>query len=75
MKRELALHAPTTRKYILLHDTTVDGDAGEAVRHGWCPVKMATETGISETEIVVGLWPAVMGVTINHCKRLNVHKT
>lgn len=32
LKRELARLAPLTRKYIALHDTTVDADVGECVR-------------------------------------------
>ena len=32
LKRELARMAPLVRKYIVLHDTTVDADVGECVR-------------------------------------------
>lgn len=33
LKRELALHSGGVRKYIVLHDTTVDGELGEIVRY------------------------------------------
>jgi hypothetical protein len=57
--RELALHAPGTRKFILMHDTTIDADNGEAIRCGWNAASMAASTGIPESEITVGLWPAI----------------
>ena len=38
LKKELHLHSQRARKWIILHDTTVDGDVGEVVRRsqpGW----------------------------------------
>jgi len=32
LKRELAKFAPFSRRYLVLHDTTVDGEYGEALR-------------------------------------------
>lgn len=32
LKRELALHAPRVRKYIAMHDTTIDWEVGESIR-------------------------------------------
>jgi len=60
LKRELALHAATTKKFIVLHDTTVDSEVGEAVRNGWNIGRLAESTGIPEAEIGIGLWPAVL---------------
>ena len=59
LKRELVRWHPHVRKYILLHDTTVDEWAGETVRLGWDAVRQSRETGIPVEEIRKGLWPAV----------------
>jgi len=59
LKRELAKFAPLTTKYLVMHDTTVDGVYGESVRCGWDINKQAAETGIPAAEIAKGLWPAV----------------
>lgn len=59
LKRELALHAPGTRRFIVLHDTTVDADQGEAIRCHFDVPEMVRQTGIPKEEILRGLWPAV----------------
>jgi hypothetical protein len=59
LKRELARHASSCAHCIVLHDTTVDAENGEALRNGWDPNAMAQSTGIPVEEIVRGLWPAV----------------
>lgn len=59
LKRELEKFAPITQKYILMHDTTVDGIDGETVRNYWDAEKQSQETGIPVEEIRKGLWPAV----------------
>ena len=59
LKRELALHAPGTRRFIVMHDTTVDAEHGEAIRCRYNVPEMVRETGIPEVEILRGLWPAV----------------
>lgn len=59
LKRELALHAPGTRRFIVLHDTTVDADKGEAIRCRLNVTEMVEQTGIPQDEILRGLWPAV----------------
>jgi hypothetical protein len=66
LKRELALHAPGTRKFIILHDTTVDATHGEALRVGWDPAALAARTGIPVQEITTGLWPAVEEFLASH---------
>ena len=60
LKRELALHAPTTRKFILLHDTTIDGEVGETIRNGWDPIAYSEKTGFPVNELLLGVWPAVV---------------
>ena len=59
LKRELAKFAPLTKKYIILHDTTVDEVYGETIRLGWNPEHQSRESGIPVEEITRGLWPAV----------------
>ena len=59
LKRELALHAPLTTKFIILHDTTVDGELGTSVRRGWNTASQARATGFAEADIRKGLWPAI----------------
>ena len=56
---ELKLHADKAKKYIILHDTTVDRLDGECVRNGWSAEKISLETGYSIEDINTGLWPAV----------------
>jgi hypothetical protein len=59
LKRELARWNGVIKKYIILHDTTVDEIYGETIRNGWDPVKQSAETGIPVDEITRGLGPAV----------------
>lgn len=59
LKRELAKYAPVTNKYIIMHDTEVDGIDGETLRCGWNPHEQSASTGIPVDEIVKGLRPAV----------------
>lgn len=59
LKRELAKHHSKVRKYIIMHDTTVDEWDGESIRSGWNTAKQAQQTGYPEDEIRKGLWPAI----------------
>lgn len=59
LKAELWAHQGQARRFIVLHDTEVDGEQGEVVRMGWDPRKLAQETGMTEAEITRGLRPAV----------------
>jgi hypothetical protein len=59
LKRELARWHPGVRKYIILHDTTVDEWQGETIRNGWDAVRQSRDSGIPIHEIRKGLWPAV----------------
>jgi hypothetical protein len=60
LRRELSKHAGGVKKYIILHDTTVDEWEGELKRNGWNATTMGAQTGIPPGELLVGLWPAVM---------------
>jgi hypothetical protein len=61
LKRELAKFAPLTRKYIVMHDTTVDEWDGETKRniHKYDVRQQSEESGIPIEEIMKGLWPAI----------------
>ena len=62
LKRELARWNSFVRKWIVLHDTTVDAELGESVRGGASLEEiqeMSLKTGIPCEEITKGLWPAV----------------
>jgi len=59
LKRELSLFKDATKKYIILHDTTVDEIYGESIRLGHDIIGKSKETGIPFEEICKGIWPAV----------------
>jgi hypothetical protein len=59
LKRELEKFSKITNKYIIMHDTTIDGEIGESIRNGWDPIKQSIETGIPVDEIYKGLWLAI----------------
>ena len=59
LARELEKFESITSKYIVLHDTTVDGDYGEAIRFNNDTESLAKITGYPKEEIEKGLWPAV----------------
>lgn len=59
LKRELKAFSKKIRKYIVMHDTTVDDFVGETLRNGWNPSQQSAESGIPEDEITRGVWPAI----------------
>ncbi len=59
LKRELGHWHSSVRKYIILHDTTVDAIYGESIRGGSDTYRQSIESGYPEHEIRKGLWPAV----------------
>lgn len=59
LKRELARWHSYAKKYIILHDTTVDEWEGESVRCGMNIEQQEAISGIPSCEIKKGLWPAV----------------
>ena len=59
LKRELAKFAPLTKKYILLHDTTLDAIQGESIRNKHNLRARSEASGIPVDEIACGLWRAV----------------
>ena len=59
LKRELERWHGYTRKYIIMHDTTLDGEKGESIRMNWDTATQSKESGYPIDEIRKGLWPAV----------------
>ena len=66
LKRELEKFSSKSNKYIILHDTTLDGVYGETIRNGWDANAQSIETGFPIEEIEKGLWPAVEEFVNNH---------
>lgn len=66
LKRELAHWHASVRKYMLLHDTTVDEWYGEAVRGRADIERHVRETGFPAEEIQKGLWPAIVEFLREH---------
>jgi hypothetical protein len=59
LKRELENNHCKVRKYIIMHDTTVDADHGESIRCSFNIAQQSIETGYPISEITKGLWPAI----------------
>ena len=59
LKRELNKFSKITDKYMILHDTTVDGEHGETIRCQFNASEQSQQTGIPIDEINCGLWKAV----------------
>lgn len=59
LKRELAHWHSHVKKYIILHDTTVDEWYGETIRKKLNPHEQSKKSGIPVDEITKGLWPAI----------------
>mmetsp|Transcript_31639 Transcript_31639/g.94227 ORF Transcript_31639/g.94227 Transcript_31639/m.94227 type:complete len:258 (-) Transcript_31639:65-838(-) len=60
LRRELRRHAPRVRRYIILHDTTVDANVSECRRSLDIDcASLAAKLGCTMDEVHRGLWPAV----------------
>jgi hypothetical protein len=59
LKRELAYWHSSVKKYIIMHDTTVDEWAGEAIRARSNGIEEANKSGFPLHEVMKGLWPAI----------------
>lgn len=66
LKRELAYWHAHVKKFIILHDTTVDEIFGESIRLGNDPVQQSVASGIPVEEITRGLGPAVTEFLADH---------
>lgn len=59
LKRELDKFSKITNKYIIMHDTTVDGVHGETIRNRWNATEQSVESGFPIEEINCGLGKAI----------------
>jgi hypothetical protein len=59
LKRELEKYSKITKKYIIMHDTTVDEWQGETIRLSWNSIQQSKESGFPIDEINKGLRPAI----------------
>lgn len=59
LRRELAMYAPVAHRYIVMHDTEVDGVYGEDIRLGGDIVANASRVGFPVREAAIGLLPAI----------------
>jgi hypothetical protein len=59
LKAELDTHSSKAKKYIIMHDTDVDGIVGETIRNGWDAVSQSEKTGFTLEEINCGLIRAI----------------
>jgi len=66
LKRELAFHCDSVKKYIIMHDTTVDAIAGESIRMGMNIASQVLQSGYPEHEIRKGLKAAIDEFLIAH---------
>lgn len=66
LKRELAKFAPITKKYIIMHDTTVDEFVGESKRSQMNIEKQMETSGYPREEIELGLSYAINEFLLNN---------
>jgi hypothetical protein len=66
LKRELAYWHAHVKKFIILHDTTVDEIDGESIRLGSNIAEESIRSGIPVEEITRGLGPAVTEFLVDH---------
>lgn len=67
LRSELRRHAGSTRRYLILHDTSLNGDVSECVGSEIIDcADFFPGIGFSPVEIRVGLWPAVEEFLAGH---------
>lgn len=59
LKRELEKFSKMCKKYIIMHDTTVDEWKGESIRMNMNIQQQMIDSGFTYKEITTGLWPAI----------------
>jgi len=59
MKRELERWSGSVKKYIVMHNTTVDEQVGENIRLGQNIDQVVAATGFERADVEKGLWPAI----------------
>lgn len=66
LKRELDAHHSRVARWIVMHDTEVDGVFGETLRRKWDPWKQAIENAYPVEEVKSGLRPAINEFLAEH---------
>jgi len=66
LKRELEHHHENVNKYIIMHDTELDGEFGESIRCNSSISEQSEKTGYAISEIVKGLKPAINEFVTSH---------
>ena len=66
LKRELDKFSKVANKFIIMHDTTIDGIYGETIRCNWNAKQQSIATNIPEDEILKGLMPALNEFLLNN---------
>jgi hypothetical protein len=66
LKRELQKMHSYAKKYIVMHDTEVDGVYGESLRLGFNIDKLSEESGYAKEEICQGLQLAISEFLVEH---------
>ena len=66
LKRELERWHGSVKKYIIMHDTTVDEWMGETIRAGWNADEQSKKFGFPVDEINKGLGPAIEEFLVGH---------
>jgi hypothetical protein len=66
LKRELEKFSKITNKYIIMHDTLIDGIYGETVRSNWNAEEQSRESGFPVEEITKGLLFAIQDFLDNN---------
>lgn len=59
LKRELNAHHKKVKKYIVMHDTELDGVYGETIRCNWNAERQSIQSGYPVDEINMGLQKAI----------------
>lgn len=70
LKRELEKFSKITNKYIIMHDTTIDGEFSECVRSNY----VAFDSGYTREEMTYGLWRAISEFLENNQDGWVLHK-
>lgn len=68
LKRELEFHHERVNKYIIMHDTEIDGVYGESIRCNWNIPEQSKKSGYPVDEIAKGLQPAIDEFLASHAE-------
>jgi hypothetical protein len=59
LKRELTKLSPLAKRFIVMHNTSIDGEHSEAVRRKWRLDTLSEQCDIPVAELIPGLWLAI----------------